>query len=134
MKGSLNMEANELNVEMVRNFLNDIIKMTKNHEISWEINRPEYDETELSQTSLCVRLTIELCFWKLIIISKENRYNFEVEFKENLNTIEELPFVNDSIIQEKISELYTLIINQSKKYSSFKKLFERAHIEAKKIK
>lgn len=126
------MEVNELNVDIVNNFLNDIIKMTKNHEIRWEINRPEYDETKLSQNSLCVRLTIELCYWKLILISKENRYNFEVEFNKNLNTIEELPFVHDSIIQEKLSELYELITNQFKKYSSFKELFERAHIEAEK--
>lgn len=125
------MEVNELNVDMVNNFLNDIIKMTKDHEISWEINRPKYDETEFSQTSLCVRMTVELCCWKLILISKENRYNFEVEFKKNLNIIEELPFVSDSIIQEKLNELYTLIINQSKKYSSFNELFERAHIEVK---
>lgn len=128
------MENKELNVEMVNDFFKDIIELTKINDIKWDIKRPEYDETEISQTSLCVRLTAELKDWKLIIISRENKYNFEVEFEKKFNTIEELPFVSDSVIQKKLNELYELITNQSKKYSSFKELFERAHIEVKKYK
>lgn len=128
------MENKELNAEMVNNFLKDIIELTKHNDIKWEIKRPEYDETEISQTALCVRLTTELKYWKLILISKENKYNFEIEFEKKLNTIEELPFVSDSIIQENLNELYELIIGQSKKYSSFKELFERAHIEVNQYK
>lgn len=128
------MEIKEFEFDKINNFIENIIQLTYNNDIKWDVTRPRYDDTKLSQQSLRVRLTAEFYNKQLILISQDNKFNFEVIFKDVSDIAEELPLVNDDKIQEQLKELYKFIIYRPEIYNNFNKLFDKVHYEAAEIK
>lgn len=124
------MENKEFEFDRINDFIKNIIKLTYNNDIKWTITNPQYDDTKLSQHSLCVRLTAEYYCRQLILISQDNKFNFEVIFENVSDIAEELPFVNDDGIQEQLKELYKFIIYCPKVYREFNKLIDEVCYEA----
>lgn len=123
------MDNREFTVEMITEFINNVIELTQHDKIKWDITRPQYDGTKLSQQSLCIRLTAEFCNKQLILISQNNIFNFEVIFKDISDIAEELPLITDDKVQRCLEELYALITKRYKIYSNFKELFFKANLE-----
>lgn len=128
------MEIKEFEFDKINNFIKNIIKLTYNNYIKWDFKHPQYDDTKLSQQSLCVRLTAKFYNKHLILISQDNKFNFEVIFKDVSDIAEELPFVNDDKIQEQLKELYKFIIYRPEIHNKFNELFDKVHYEAAEIK
>lgn len=117
------MENKDFSVETVIEFIKKLIKLTVLDQLKWDFSRPKYDDILFSQRSVCVRSTAEIGEKKLILISKDGRYNFEVIFNEVSGFAEELPLVTDDSVQKELEELYKSIIKYSKIYDQFNALF-----------
>lgn len=128
------MENKQFDVDTVSNFIRNLIKLTNNNDINWEIKYPKYDESEFSQTSFCTRLTAEMDKRKLILVSKDTKFNFEVIFKYKSSVAKELPLVEDDTVQKELKNLYMLIVNPSEVYNDFNGLFNLANFDAETLK
>lgn len=124
------MENRKFDIDMIARFIRNLIKLTEHNEIQWDISRPGYNYDLLSQRSLCIRLTTKFYNKQFSLISQNNKFNFEVVFKDIADIAEELPLVNDDKIQELLKELYTLITYKPEIYEEFYKLFDKVHFDA----
>ena len=128
---NINMENKEFEVDTIKKFILNIKELTQNNKIKWEIERPQYDNSKLSQKSLCIRLTANFYCRKFTLVSKDDKFNFEIIFNDAPDIVEELPHITNEIIQEEIKELYEFIIYRPEIYDNFNELFNKSQREVK---
>ena len=128
---NMDMENKEFEVDTIKKFILNVKKLTQYNKINWEIERPQYDNSKLSQQSLCIRLTADYCCRKFILVSKKDKFNFEVKFKDDPDIVEELPHITNETIQEEIKELYEFILYRPEIYDNFSELFDRTSLNVK---
>lgn len=118
------MKNKQFGVDTIAKFINDLTKLTSCYKIKWETIFPKYDDSKFSQFPYCIRFNGTWNNNKFVLISKENKYNFEIHFNENIETVVELPLVDEDIIQKSLSSLFSVINEQSETYDMVKTLFE----------
>lgn len=84
-----------------------------------------YDIHKLSQASECIRFSSNWESNNFTIIMKNNRFNFEVKFKENPDKIKDLPFVDEILVQKNLKLLFDEIDSMYEKNYDFNQLFQR---------
>jgi len=128
------MENKQFDVDTIVKFINNVIELTQYDKIKWNPIYPNYDESKFSQLPLCIRYNGEWNGNRLILISRDNNFNFEVRFKNDPDTAdvaEELPLRTKNEVQQCLGELYALITNRYKICSNFNELFLNANIEVR---
>lgn len=123
------MGNNEISIKAVNQFIQDVITLTQHSKIKWEIVKSDlkYDYSKLFQpSSHCTRYSGEFNNNTFTLVTKKNKFNFEIKFQDTPDVINILPFITDNTVQQNLEQLFLVITNPSETYEKYKNLFVTA--------